>query len=522
MVVLEFPFLLRAGKGIIEAAMNRTLLRIAGAGAVLLFAAIVLHSFRGAAPASPAAPTRLELPEPAPRPAPAAPPRAPAPGRPAAEASRLLPFLEKLGRARLVRDRRTLAALRAALPPVFEQDFEWIRARLRGELLAAAGAVELIGAFGRQDGVGDLAAIVSGPASPLLKDLAIETLGSLGGDAAAAALLGALRNDPDEGLRARAASALGGFPGPEALAVLAAALKDPSSIVRSAASAALSRLPSREAVDRLLWAMAGESDPRLQADFAVAAYAAGGEARRDEVLQAIYARPELLAVLQERRRTFDDSRYGRSWPRSFFEPGQPPVPRPPGGRRIGITVETGPGVTLPEVAARLFAAAPLDRYRDWFRLRRAEEFPSARAYDAAGASVGDVPYDDLDGSVFLRYRDPKSFEPGVLGFTKGCEAVVSDVSLLHEFGHAFAHLGDEYPDGSSFDAANLARTLPATWEPLIQSSTLTEPLRRDKAFFVPSGDCHMANRSSPTRFCPVCQLEIHARLAERAGVPLPW
>src|SRR6185503_14623841 len=101
----------------------------------------------------------------------APPPRAPAPGRPAAESSRLLPFLEKLGRARLVRDRRSLQALRAAMPPVFEQDFEWIRARLRGELLAAAGAVELISAFGRQDAVGDLAAVLSGPASTLLKDL---------------------------------------------------------------------------------------------------------------------------------------------------------------------------------------------------------------------------------------------------------------------------------------------------------------------------------------------------------------
>jgi len=133
-----------------------------------------------------------------------------------------------------------------------------------------------------------------------------------------------------------------------------------------------------------------------------------------------------------------------------------------------------------------------------------------------------VPYDDLDGTVFLRYRDPKSFEPGVLGYTKGCEAVVTDVSMLHEFGHAFARLGDEYPDGSAFDAANVARQVPASWEPLIRASTLPEPQRRDKAFFIPSGDCHMANRPLPTRFCPVCQLEIHARLTERAGAPLPW
>jgi hypothetical protein len=260
----------------------------------------------------------------------------------------------------------------------------------------------------------------------------------------------------------------------------------------------------------------------VQADLAIGAYAAGGEARREEIVRAILDRPALLAVIQDRRRGRDDSRYERDWSRSFFEPGQPAVPRPPGSRRIGITVETGPGVSLPEVAERIFAAAPLDRYRDWFRFRRAEEFPSPRAYDSFGAVAGDVPYDDLDGTVFLRYRDPKSFEPGVLGYTRGCEAVVSDVSMLHEFGHAFAHLADEYPDGSGYDAANVARQMPAPWERLIRSTALPEPLRRDKTFFIPSGDCHLGNRPAATRFCPVCQLEIHARLAELAGAPLPW
>jgi len=501
--------------------MNKTLLRVAAAGAVLLFAAILLHSFRGAPPPS-RRDVPLELPAPAPPPAPAEKPRIAEPGRAAASPERLLPFLEALGRARLVRDRRTQEELRRRCPPIFEEDFEWIRSRLRGELMGAAGAAELIAAFGRQDAVGDLAAVLSGAASPLLKDVVIDALGSLGGDGAAAALIGVVRNDADEGLRARAAAAMGGFAGPEAYAVLSAALRDPSSIVRSAAAAALARLPSRETVDRLLWALSGEPDPRVQAEFAIGAWVAGGEARREEIIRAIVDRPALLALIQDRRRARDDSRYERDWPRSFFEPGQPAIPHPPGARRIGIIVETGPTVTLPEVAARIFAAAPLDRYRDWFRFRRAEEFPSTRSYDSFGAVAGDVPYDDLDGSVFLRYRDPKLFEPGVLGYTKGCEAVVSDVSMLHEFGHAFARLADEYPDGSSFDAANVVRQMPAPWERLVHASTLPEPLRRDKTFFIPSGDCHLANRPAPTRFCPVCQLEIHARMAELAGAPLPW
>src|SRR5436190_6184005 len=484
--------------------MNKTLLRVAAAGAVLLFAAILLHSFRGAPPPSRRAPA-VELPEPVPPPTPVERPRTAERGRAAASPERLLTFLETLGRARLVRNRRTLEELRRRCPAVFEEDFDWIRSRLRGELMAAAGAAELLAAFGCRDGVGDLAAVLAGSASPLLKDIVVESLGSLGGDGAAVALIGVVRNDPDEGLRARAAAAMGGFAGPEAYAVLAGALRDPSSLVRSAASAALARLPSRETVDRLLWALSGEPDPRVQADLAIGAYAAGGEARREEIVRAILDRPALLAVIQDRRRGRDDSRYERDWSRSFFEPGQPAVPRPSGARRIGITIETGSGVSLPEVAARIFAAAPLDRYRDWFRFRRAEEFPSPRAYDSFGAVAGDVPYDDLDGTVFLRYRDPKSFEPGVLGYTRGCEAVVSDVSMLHEFGHAFAHLADEYPDGSGYDAANVARQMPAPWERLIRSTALPEPLRRDKTFFIPSGDCHLGNRPAATRFCTACQ-----------------
>lgn len=502
--------------------MSKVVWRIAGVAALLLLAAVLLQALRPRPPA-PAPALRVQVPAPAePSRAEPEPLRAAAPGKASQAPERLLPLLEKLGRARLLRDRRTLAELRRRMEPVFEEDFEWIRSRLSGELIAAAGAAELAGAFGRRDAVGDLAAVLAKGSSPLLKDLAIETLALLGGDGAAAALVTAARNDPDEGMRARAASALGGFPGPEALMTLTAALRDPSSVVRSAAAAALLRLPSKDAVDALLWALAAERDPRIQADLAISAYAMSGEARRADIVQQILSRPALLSVVQERQRVRDDSRYRQAYLQGFFDPGQASVPLPPGGRRIGITVETGPGRTLPEVAAKLFSAAPLDRYRDWFRLRRAEEFPAARSYDSSGSPAGDLPYDDLDGTVYLRFRDPRSFEPGVLGTTKGCESFVTDVSLVHEFGHAFARLGDEYPEGSTADAANLAKQAPPHWEPLVRSAWLPEPLRRDKSFLVPSADCHMANRPSPTRFCPVCQLEIHARMWELAGTPLPW
>ncbi|MBI3858067.1 MAG: HEAT repeat domain-containing protein, partial [Planctomycetes bacterium] len=236
--------------------MDRIFVRIAGAAAVLLFAAVVVHSFRRPPRELPRG-LRLEAAPPSAPPAPPPePPRTAAPGRAERSPERLLPFLERLGRARLVRDARTLAGLRRKMEPVFEEDFEWIRGRLSGDLLAAAGAAELAAAFGRRDAVGDLAAVLARAASPLLKDVAIDVLALLGGDGAAAALVTAARSDGDEGIRARAAAALGAFSGPEAYVTLTAALRDPSGVVRSAAATALLRLPSREAVDALIWALA--------------------------------------------------------------------------------------------------------------------------------------------------------------------------------------------------------------------------------------------------------------------------
>lgn len=502
--------------------MNKVAGRVAVAAGVLLLAAMMLHTLRSRR-TPPAAEPRLEIPVASPAIVPSEPARIATPGKAVQSPERLLPLLEKLGRARLVRDRRSQAELRRRLEPIYEEDFEWIRGRLAGDLIAAAGAAELVVAFGRGEAVGDLAAVLArATSSTLLKDVAIDALGELKGDGAVAALVTAARNDADEGVRARAASALGGFVGPEAYITLTAVLRDPSAVVRSAAATALLRMPSRDAVVALMVALAAETDPRIQADLAVAAYSMSEGSQRVDVVQAILARPALLGVVEERRRVKDDSRYRPPYDRSFFEPGQRPVERPTAARRVGITVETGPTLTLPEAAARLFAAAPLDRYRDWFRLRKAEEFPSARAYDSYGQPAGDVPYDDLDGTVFLRFRDPKSFDPGVLGYTRGCEAFVSDVSMLHEFGHAFARLGDEYAEGTAVEAPNVARTSPPVWERLISGATLSEPVHRDKSYLVPSADCHMANRAGPTRFCPVCQLEIHARMWEVAGAPLPW
>lgn len=175
------------------------------------------------------------------------------------------------------------------------------------------------------------------------------------------------------------------------------------------------------------------------------------------------------------------------------------------------------------MAAAIFSTLPLDRYRSAFRFRRAEEFPRPRAYDSYGNPLGEIPYDDLDGTVYLHFRDPESFKPGVLGFAEGNRAFVQPVSLLHELGHALARLGDEYPEGSRSEAPNLVpQGHRVPWQPLIEAGLLGTPVRRDEDFLIPSEDCHLSNRLSPRRYCPVCQLEIIARICELTGAPPPW
>jgi hypothetical protein len=483
---------------------------------------LALRRCKAGPPPPPRTASEIRLPPPPPPRPPAEPARPVAPGRAAERPERLEPFLARLGRARLLRDRVSLKRLLAEIPPVYESDVAWIGARLAGELFGAAGAAEILRLFGLRQALPELAETLGHPVHPFLKEVVIGTLASFGGDAAAVALLAALRADRDGGVRARAAAALGGFPGAEAFHGLVAALRDPDLSVRSAAAQALAAARMAEAAEALLRALEAEGEPAVQADLIAGAWAAGGEPWRETVIAAILPRTGAAGEFDRRSRIRSEARYRRSYDRAFFEAGGTSVPYDSSKRRIGITVEAGPGMALQEIAAAIFGAAPLDRYRGWFHLRRAEDFPAARAWDASGAPLGDVPWGELDGTVFLRFRDAETFDKGVLGVTRGCEALVTGVSLLHELGHAFARLGDEYAEGSNEDAANLAREAAAPWMALVAGGHLEAPRRRDAAFFVPSGHCHMGNDPAQRRYCPVCQLEFIARLSDLTGAPLPW
>jgi hypothetical protein len=446
--------------------------------------------------------------------------QAPPPERPSPD--RLRPFLEKLGRARILRDRKTLAALRGQVPPVFESDLPVLSSWLGEDLFISAGIAELVRLFGLHDAVPALAATLAKPGHPFLKDVIVESLAALGGDAAEVALLEALQHDSDDTIRLRCAGALSGVHAPEVYGALIQALHDPSSRVRSSAGRSLARLNNAGTVDALLRALGEERDPGVQAELVVSTFAAGGEASREALLRMLDLRPGAADILRSRTKAHDDARYRRLYPRSFFDPGGPAIPFDAAQQRIGITLEPGAMIEPREVANQLFGAAPLDRYRGWFFIRKADDFPDPKAYDGFGNPMEPVPYGDLEGKVFLHFKDPTSFAKGVLGYTTGCHAFVQSASLLHEFGHAFANLGDEYADGSQDNAANLFRQSTVPWMPLVGAALLPAPLRRDAEFFMPSENCYLNNSPAQSRYCPVCQLEILARIAELTGAPLPW
>lgn len=492
-------------------------------GAILLLAGV--FTLRLCRPAPPPEERRPPVTIPALPDPPAPPPvarqaQAPPPEPPAAE--RLWPFLEKLGRAVVLRDRRTLELLRRELPPVFDSDLPVLHARLGDDLFVSAGIAELARLFARHDAVPSLAAVLGKPGRPFLKDVVIASLASLGGDGAATALLGALQQDADDTVRLRCAAALSGFRSSDAYRALIVALRDPSPRVRSAAATSLARMNAAGTVDALLRALGEERDPETQAELVVSTYASGGEATRETLVRFLDVMPAAAERLRSRSRSRDDARYRRPYDRVFFEPGAPPVPFDAGKRRIGITLEPGADVPPAEVALLLFGVSPLDRYRGWFYFRKADDFPSTKAYDGYGNPLDAVPYGDLEGTVFLHFKSPGEFAKGVLGYTTGCHAFVQGASLLHEFGHAFAALGDEYADGSRTAAANLFRQPAVPWMTLVSSGVLPAPLRRDADFYIPSENCFLNNRPEQSRFCAVCQLEIHARMAELAGAPLPW
>lgn len=269
---------------------------------------------------------------------------------------------------------------------------------------------------------------------------------------------------------------------------------------------------------------------------------------------------------------FDD-RYTYTYPKDFFRTG---------GKRvwfnqnlhlkIGILVNNRSGMSMAEVIAEIFTVAPLDRYRDFFvfvnkddvdRGRRNRNF-FIRAYNGYGREIPggfDIGESSIRAGLIVLHVESYEFtKTGTKGYAKNQTATAQKMTILHELGHAFAELGDEYSIkeneydlekreayntvGLSFDYLHRkvwdseypnidyrGREI-LKWQPLVDQGFI--PDRRfpriqlqngvDHGRFVtPTGTCLM-NRilHDKMEFCPVCQLQIIDRISELSGVMPPW
>ena len=250
-----------------------------------------------------------------------------------------------------------------------------------------------------------------------------------------------------------------------------------------------------------------------------------------------------------------DGRYSFEYPGNFFNTGGTEVGYDPlVHRKIGVLVSNRTTRPLSEITRIIFHASPFDRYKQFFYFRIEEEFRedmasnntfSTRAYDYSGRPLnGGLPVSEGRGSfnlIFLRFGMKEVIQCSCNGVTlhtnQGNFSFAGEDSILHEIGHAFAELADEYshPGASNFAAVNLedrgAHRL--KWNGLIEQGFL--PNRRierietvnglDRGrFIIPSNNCYMNNHRNPgdDRYCPVCQLAIIDRISQLSGTTSPW
>lgn len=508
--------------------MSRALLYVVAVGVLGFVLSVVFRP--GPAPATP--PKKLPVKDSAAAPAPPRVQKSDA----AEDPKRLRPFIAKLGRAALFNDSKTLASIARTAPMVYESDVPDLFELLGGkDVVLVAGAAWMCVLYDIPGAVREIAAALRQASNIALKRVLVLALARLRGKAE---LLAHLPFESDPTIRALIVSLLRAFAKEDPAvysALLTSARSDSDVRVRAAAAPALT-------LDDLLAALQSETDPGVQVELVAAAYEAGGDAVLQRLHAVILSNPALSARIKEIDKRISDARYRKFYPSGFFADGGMTVPYQPGiHRRIGITVDTK---DLSGFAQALFARAPLDRYRDFFYLRRSDEFeadlqrsePSPRAYDSYGNAIpGGIPQNDLDSTVFVAYVDPASLPRGVTGYSEGNEAYVTPVSLHHEFGHAFCRLGDEYSHlvASDDPAENLdRRTVTPRWHPLIEQGHLPPGpfprVERDAngndigPYQVPSDTCFLNNQPNDARYCPVCQLEMIARTCELSGAGVPW
>ncbi len=251
----------------------------------------------------------------------------------------------------------------------------------------------------------------------------------------------------------------------------------------------------------------------------------------------------------------NDGRYSFKYPGDFFSSGGAVVEFDASAHnKIGVLVTNRTTRSLSEITRMIFNTSPFDRYKQFFYFRIEDEFRedmannnifSTRAYDYSGRPInGGLPISEGRGSfnlTFLKFGMKEVIQCSCNGATihtnQGNFSFVGEDSILHEIGHAFAELADEYshPRASNFAAVNLEdrRANNLKWDGLIEQGFL--PDRRIKRietvngldsgrFLIPSNNCYMNNHRNPKddRYCPVCQLAIIGRIAQLSSVTPPW
>ncbi len=251
-----------------------------------------------------------------------------------------------------------------------------------------------------------------------------------------------------------------------------------------------------------------------------------------------------------------DGRYSFKYPGGFFNDGGEEIEfNASAHRKIGVLVSNRTSRPLSEITRMIFNASPFDRYKQFFYFRVEEEFRedmasnnihSTRAYDYDGSAInGGLSVSEGSGSsfnlIFLTFGRKEVIQCRCSGATihtdQGNFSFAGEDSILHEIGHAFAELADEYSHSraSNFAAENLEdRSMHRPkWNRLIEQGLL--PGRRiervetvkglDRGrFIIPSNNCYMNNHRNPgdDRYCPVCQLAIVDRISQLSGATFPW
>lgn len=251
----------------------------------------------------------------------------------------------------------------------------------------------------------------------------------------------------------------------------------------------------------------------------------------------------------------NNGKYSFQYPGDFFKDGGKEIEfNVSVHRKIGVLVSNRTALPLPEITRMIFNTSPFDRYKQFFYFRIEDEFRedmannntfSTRAYDYSGRAIdGGLPTSEGRGSfslIFLRFGAKEVIQCSCNGATihtnQGNFSFAGEDSILHEIGHAFAELADEYshPRASNFAAVNLEnRSIQRPkWNGLVGQGFLPNGrIERietvngvDKGrFMIPSNNCYMNNHRNPDddRYCPVCQLAIIDRISQLSGVTFPW